>query len=146
MSGVDAVLNFFRSPYFYLIVRLLLLFAGALYLAVVFWTYQDAKRRGALAFYWALIVLIANFFGWIIYLIVRPPEYVEDARERELEIKEKEAHLEAELSCAGCGKPVGDDFLVCPYCIRELKKACINCGKPLKLTWRACPYCKSEVA
>lgn len=146
MAGIDAVLNFFRSPVFFFAVRLIVLFLIALYLALVYWTYRDAKKRGALAFYWALIVLVSSFFGWIIYLIVRPPEFLEDAHERELEIKEKETVLGAENFCGGCGKPVKDDYMICPYCLRDLKRACIQCGKPLKLTWRACPYCKAEAS
>ena len=33
------------------------------------------------------------FVGTVIYLIVRPPEYLEDVRERELEIAAAEARL-----------------------------------------------------
>lgn len=145
MESIDTILGFFSSPMFYLGVRLMLLFIAALYLALVYWTYRDAKKRGALAFYWALIVLVSNFFGWIVYLIVRPPEFVDDVRERDLEIREKESILRADLTCPSCSKPIEDEFLICPYCLRELRRNCQECQKPLKLTWRACPYCRSEV-
>ena len=35
------------------------------------------------------------FIGTIVYLIVRPPEYLDDVRERELEIAAAEARLAA---------------------------------------------------
>ena len=37
------------------------------------------------------------FAGWIVYLVVRPPEFVDDARERELEIRAREARAGARL-------------------------------------------------
>ncbi len=75
--------------------NLLGLFAIVLYGAIVFWTYRDAERRGAMGWFWALVTLIFfPFFpypGWIIYLIARPAESVDDVHERELEIRAKEA-------------------------------------------------------
>jgi hypothetical protein len=67
-----------------------------LWLALVYWTYQDARRRieapGPVAACVALSVLIP-FLGTVIYLIVRPPEYLDEARERELELLALEQRL-----------------------------------------------------
>ena len=45
------------------------------------------------------------FIGTIVYLIVRPPEYLEDVRERELEIAAAEARLRSleHPHCQYCG-------------------------------------------
>jgi hypothetical protein len=67
-----------------------------LWLALIYWTYQDARRRidapGPVAACVALSVLIP-FLGTVIYLIVRPPEYLDEARERELELLALEQRL-----------------------------------------------------
>lgn len=134
------------SAYFQLSIRLCALFGVIVWLALIFWTYRDADRRGSLAIYWAAVVFFFNFPGWIVYLIVRPPEYEEDMRERELEIKTKEAVLaRADVVCPACMKPVKDDFLICPYCQKKLKKSCPNCSKPLAMSWVVCPYCKTSL-
>lgn len=141
---MDFLLKLFDYTFFQIWMRLFGLFAIVLWLSLVYRTYKDAQRRGAMPLYWAFVVLLFNIFGWLIYLMVRPSEYLADARERELEIKEKELLLRrSDLFCPGCNKPLEDDFLVCPYCLKELKQACPRCGRALTINWRACPYCKS---
>jgi RNA polymerase subunit RPABC4/transcription elongation factor Spt4 len=80
-----------------------------------------------------------------VYLVVRPPETMEDVRERGLEIRAREAQLARDYdSCPSCFKPVEKDFLICPYCMKKLRKPCVECGKALKLNWQVCPYCKTK--
>ena len=68
------------------------------------------------------------FIGTIVYLIVRPPEYLDDVRERELEIAAAEARLASSSSCACpyCGFDVEKTFLRCPNCLRRLKEPCTS--------------------
>jgi len=78
---------------------------------------------------------------------VRPPEYLDDVRERELEIQAAEARL-AEIGyqvCPYCDFEVEKDFLRCPNCMRKLKDPCTNCGKPLDPMWKICPFCEAEI-
>lgn len=125
--------------------QLCTLFFIVFHLALVFWTFRDANRRGAMGWFWALAALIFPIAGWVIYLVVRPPEFAEDARERELEIRAKEISLTRDYeSCPACFKPVDSDFLICPSCMKKLRKPCIECGKALKLNWGVCPYCKTK--
>ena len=70
------------------------LFFVILHFALVFWVYRDADRRGAMGWFWALATLIFPLAGFLVYLVVRPPEYLADARERELEIRAKEVELQ----------------------------------------------------
>ncbi|MDO8886127.1 zinc ribbon domain-containing protein [Candidatus Oleimmundimicrobium sp.] len=86
-----------------------------------------------------------NIFGLIVYLILRPPEYLADVQERELEILAKEETLNSELTCYGCHQPIEPDFLICPYCMKRLKKSCPACNHPLDLNWKVCPYCKTSL-
>jgi RNA polymerase subunit RPABC4/transcription elongation factor Spt4 len=133
------------SPLFKLVTQLCVLFFIVLWIATAFWVTRDANRRGAMGWFWGLTALVFPLAGWIVYLVVRPPEFLEDARERELEIRAKEIALQRDFeSCPACYKPVEKDFLICPYCMKKLRKPCIECGKALRLNWAVCPYCKTK--
>lgn len=133
------------APQIRLVTQLCTLFGIVLWLALVFWTYRDASRRGAMAWLWAFAALLFPVAGWIIYLVVRPPEYADDVRERDLEIRAKEVALQRDYeTCPACYKPVERDFLICPNCMKKLKKPCIECGKAMRLNWSVCPYCKTK--
>ena len=132
-----------------LAVNLLILFLVVIWLALVYWTYADARRRIAdpLLVGCATAASLFPFVGTIVYLIVRPPEYLEDVRERELEIAAAEARLSnlEHIHCQYCGFEVEKAFLRCPSCLRRLKEPCGVCGKPLDPRWKICPYCEAEV-
>src|SRR3954467_2328770 len=95
----------------------------------------------------ATVAALFPFFGTIVYMIVRPPEYLDDVRERELEMQAAEARLHGAgyLLCPHCDHEVKDDFLRCPHCLRKLKDPCANCAKPLDPAWKICPYCEAEI-
>src|ERR1700709_2932047 len=72
-----------------LVAPLFVLMAVVLWLALIVYTYLDARRRISDPFLVACAT-VASFFPYIgtaVYTIVRPPEFLEDAHERELEIK-----------------------------------------------------------
>ena len=132
-----------------LAIDLLILFLVVIWLALVYWTYADARRR--ISDPWiigsATVASLFPFVGTLVYVIVRPPEYLDDVRERELEIQAAEARL-AELGyhlCPHCDYEVEKDFLRCPNCMRKLKDPCPVCGKPLDPNWRICPFCEAEI-
>ena len=132
------------------VVSLLVLFLVALYLALVYWTYSDAKRRvgDSLVVACATVAsFLFPFLGAIVYLILRPPEYIEDARERELEMAAAEMRLMQlhDQACPNCGYGVERSFLRCPNCQTRLKQPCTTCRKPLDPRWKVCPYCEAPV-
>ncbi|HST54505.1 MAG TPA: zinc ribbon domain-containing protein [Solirubrobacteraceae bacterium] len=132
-----------------LVIDLLILFAVVLYLSLIYWTYADARRRivDPMLVGCATAASVFPFVGTAVYLILRPPEYLEDVRERELEMQAAEARLQQlDMSlCRHCDYPIERDFLRCPSCLRKLKERCVSCSKPLDPTWSICPYCESEV-
>lgn len=133
------------SGEFILARQLCTLFFIVFHFALTFWTFRDADRRGAMAWFWALTTFIFSLAGWAIYLVVRPPEQKADVRERDLEIRAKEVSLARDLeTCPACFKPVEKDFLLCPSCMKKLRKPCVECEKALKLNWNVCPYCKTK--
>ena len=130
-------------------INLLILVLVVVWLALVYWTYADARRRIAdpMLVACATCASLFPFIGTIVYMIVRPPEYLDDVRERELEMQAAEARLAESgyLVCPHCEQHVEKDFLRCPNCMRKLKDPCANCGKPLDPQWPICPYCEAEV-
>ncbi|HUR84254.1 MAG TPA: zinc ribbon domain-containing protein [Solirubrobacteraceae bacterium] len=133
-----------------LAVNMLILFLVVIYLALVYWTYMDAIRRieDPMLVICATVASLFPFVGTILYVIVRPPEYLDDIRERELEMQAAEARLH-ELNymlCPHCDYEVEKDFLRCPSCTRKLRDPCASCRKPLDPTWKLCPYCEAEIS
>jgi RNA polymerase subunit RPABC4/transcription elongation factor Spt4 len=145
---VNDILNFFRLPIWKYLIYGIIFILIIVWLAFVYWTYRDSRlRNGGVVspIFWALTVLVLNFLGLFLYLILRPPEYIEDVVERDLEIKRAEMLLDSRFkSCPECRNEIKEDFLICPYCRKKLKTSCISCKKPLSLNWKVCPYCKTS--
>jgi hypothetical protein len=148
-SLFGGVNDFFSSQTWFLIRNLSIFFVAVFWLAVAYWVYKDARRRiddpwlVAMA---TILGLVPPFVGAIIYLFFRPPEYLDDVRERELEIRAMEERLaRRDLYCPVCRAEVEPSFLVCPVCTTKLKQACTSCGSPLEALWQICPYCETPV-
>ncbi|HVX33388.1 MAG TPA: zinc ribbon domain-containing protein [Solirubrobacterales bacterium] len=129
---------------------LVLLLLIVVWLALIVYTFLDARRRISDPFLVACAT-IASFFpyiGTIIYTIVRPPEFLEDAHERELEIRAAELRVRQlrEQTCPNCEYPVEKNYLRCPNCQRRLKDPCPTCGEPVDPRWSLCPFCETALA
>jgi hypothetical protein len=133
-----------------LVATLFVLMLVVLWLALIVYTYLDARRRISDPFLIACAT-VASFFPYIgtaVYAIVRPPEFLEDAHERELEIKAAELRVRQlrDQTCPNCEYPVEKNFLRCPNCQRRLKDPCPTCSKPVDPRWGLCPYCETTLA
>ena len=119
------------------------------WLATVYWVYKDARRRIEdpwLVGMATVLGAVPPFLGPLIYMLFRPPEYLDEVRERELEMLAMEERLaEHGLRCPVCRGPVEASFLVCPVCTTRLKQACTECAAPLEPIWQVCPYCATPV-
>ena len=132
-----------------LAVNLIVLFLIVVYLALIYWTYLDARRRieDPILIACATAASVFPYLGTIVYTILRPPEFLEDREERELELRAAELELRqrVEQSCPHCEYPVDRSYLRCPNCERRLRNPCRQCHKPLDPRWGICPYCETEV-
>jgi Double zinc ribbon len=130
-----------------LAVNLLILFLVVLWLALIAWTYFDARRRveDPVLVACATAASLFPFVGTIVYSILRPPEFLADKRERELEVRASELRVRQleEASCPNCEHPVERTFLRCPNCRARIKDPCESCGKPIDPRWSICPYCET---
>ena len=126
----------------------LVAFVVLFWLATVYWVWKDSHRRIDDLRLVGIATLLGAvpFFGPLIYMLFRPPEYLEDVRERELEIRAIESRLGGpDMSCSVCGCEIEPDFLVCPVCTTKLRAACTSCSRPLEPAWQVCPYCETPV-
>ncbi len=104
-----------------------------IWIFVIVWVYRDAERRGMNGVLWALLVLIGNIIGLLIYLIVRSDS-----------IPALKAGHETQ-ECPSCQKQVDASFVFCPYCAARLHAVCPECGKPTEENWKACPHCGKKL-
>jgi hypothetical protein len=147
-SAFSSVHDFFHSSAWYVIRNLAILLVIVFWVATVYWVYKDARRRIAdrLLVFVSTALGVLPFLGPLIYMLFRPPEYLEDVRERELEIRAMEERLgTGDARCPVCRAHVDDDFLVCPVCTTRLRQACTACSKPLEAAWQICPYCETPI-
>ena len=132
-----------------LVINLLVLFLVVVYVALIYWTYLDAKRRidDPVLIACATAASVFPFIGTVVYTILRPPEFLEDREERGLELRAAELRLRQliEQSCPHCEYPIERNYLRCPNCERRLRNPCRKCSKPLDPKWGRCPYCETEV-
>jgi hypothetical protein len=145
-SGIS---DFFNSGTWLVIRNLLIFMAVVFWASLGYWAYKDARRRVEdpwLVAMATLVGLVPPFLGPFVYMLFRPPEYLEDVRERELEIKAIEERLGGSLRCPVCRSAVDSSFLVCPVCTTKLKQACVTCKSPLEAAWQVCPYCETPIA
>ena len=130
-----------------LFVNLLVLFLVVVWIALIVWTYLDARRRirDPVLVACAAGASLFPFVGTIVYSILRPPEFLDDAHERELEIRAAELRVKQleEQSCPSCGYPIERTYLRCPSCRTRVKDPCESCGKPIDPRWAICPYCET---
>lgn len=133
-----------------LVVSLIILMLVVVWLALIVYTFLDAKRRISDPFLIGcatIASMIIPYLGTAVYAILRPPEFLDDARERELEIRAAELRLRQlrDHICPGCSYPVEKNYLRCPRCQRRLKDPCPGCGKPVDPRWALCPFCETAL-
>jgi hypothetical protein len=145
---LDFVSDFFNSEEWLVIRNVTLFFLVVFWLASAYWVYKDARRR--IDDPWLLAMAVAlgvfpPFVGPLLYMLFRPPEYLEDVRERELEIKAMEDSIDVAERCPVCRAAIEATFLACPVCATKLKDSCRRCKAPLEPLWQICPFCETPV-
>lgn len=121
--------NIFRYSSFSLMSLVLLI----IWIAVIVWVYRDAEKRGMNGILWALLVLIGNLIGLIIYLIVRSDSSREPPAKSKLR------------SCPECKQTVGPNYAFCPHCGSSIQNICPGCKKPTEKDWKVCPLCGEKL-
>jgi len=94
------------------------------------WVLADARKRGLRRpFFWALLALLGNVIGAVVYVLVRDEQ-------------------PTQRSCDACGRLVSSGHAACPWCgslQSTSRRSCGQCRNDLDPGWRFCPYCRTEV-
>lgn len=144
----ETVNKIISSPLWTLALYVFLFFLVVFWLVLVFWTIKDARKRiddPIIVAVAVLTSLVLPYMGTLVYLILRPAEYLAEARERELEMRAMEQELQTLRACPSCGGLVRPDYLACPNCRRPLRTSCSYCDRVLEPGWKLCPYCGRDV-
>lgn len=131
-----------------LVITILLGYVVVLWFALTVWAGMDILVRSRNWFVRIgsiLLVGLGFFFGFILYLIVRPQVTLEDRKLHELEEKmlENQTHT---FVCPRCSEFIRDDFLFCSSCGLVVRKECPSCKKALEIVWQQCPFCGFHVS
>lgn len=143
----QSIENILGSPFWGLSFYVFIFCLVVLWLALVVWTYKDARKRlddRVIILVSVLTSLVLPFMGTLVYAILRPAEYLVDTRERELEMRAMEQELQSMRACPSCGEVIRSDYVACPNCRRALRSTCPTCDRVLEPTWKLCPYCGQD--
>jgi hypothetical protein len=130
-----------------LVSAVLLGYLVVMWLALTAWTAIDIFSRTSnwfVRFGAVILVGLGSVFGFLLYLIVRPPTTLEDKEIRDLEEKILESQSRVS-TCPKCGEILRDDFLFCTNCATAVKRQCPGCQRALEVSWAQCPFCGTFV-
>ena len=116
----------------------------ALWFALVVWTYHDAvlrSRNPLMQVFSTLIVVLFFIPGTVIYLLLRPRETLEERQQRWIEEEYLAQELDEILACPSCSRAVREEWIYCPSCRFQLRRACQGCGRLVETGWEMCAFC-----
>jgi RNA polymerase subunit RPABC4/transcription elongation factor Spt4 len=143
-SFFSTINKIIHSPLWAVSAYVFLFCLAVLWLALVLWTFKDARKRiddPIIVGVAVLTSLVLPYIGTVVYAMLRPAEYLSEVRERELEMRAMEQELQIMRACPSCGEIVRPDFVACPSCRRPLRSQCPSCERVLEPSWKLCPYC-----
>ena len=120
-------------------------FIVGLYILSIVYVFKDAKKRCDSNWGWFGAFAFIPLFGLIVYLVLRPRDYIADRNEQQLDMSLREHQLDEYGTCPNCGETIGPNFVVCPHCNTQVRNVCPSCHRPLDPDWLVCPYCRTKI-
>ena len=112
-SFFGGIHSFFQSATWVAIETVVALFVVLVWTATIYWVRKDAKRRIASKSLIQLVTILGAvppFLGPLVYMLFRPPEYIEDVRERRLSVSAPSAKFDSKMG----GSASLDDMVLVP--------------------------------
>jgi hypothetical protein len=117
------------------------------WLVVTSWIWVDSDERTTnkwMRLFYVLIGLIP-VLGWIIYLIVRPSETIDEIYWGDLERRYLKYEAKDLGDCPRCGTQLYPSFIFCPNCKKRLKRKCSECGVYVDMEYKYCTNCGNKM-
>ena len=122
---------------------------ATLWFAGVAWAANDARRRTTdPTVQWLSVLAPGLLFipGLLLYVALRPPETLEERRERRWELEVFAQQASSMPVCGSCQRRLREDFIKCPYCGYAQGARCVACDRLNASEWILCPYCGTQKA
>jgi uncharacterized OB-fold protein len=133
---------------FIILTAFALAFILALWISLIIWTLRDIRLRTKdrlFRFLALLSVIVFNFPGFLIYLILRPRSTFSESYQSALEEEALLQSIDGFDTCPACGHQTNTSWNYCPFCEQPLQLQCKHCGGRIKPEWNACPECGTAV-
>lgn len=131
------------------IVWKILIFAFIIFWIVVLdWIWADSGERTSnkrSRILYIILAILFNVFGWLIYLIIRPNQTIEEVYWADLERRYLKYETSELGDCPKCGTQLYPGFLYCPNCNYRLKRKCPSCGVYVDKQSNFCPFCGAVI-
>lgn len=134
---------------FQLVWKIVILAFVIFWIVVLDWVWLDASERTTnkrARIIYLLLVLFFNVIGWIIYLIIRPSQTIEQIYWSDLERRYLKYETAELGDCPKCGTQLYPGYIYCPKCGLELKTKCKGCDVYIEKTNEYCPFCGTKVS
>jgi len=142
----EMILGFFEGITkidFNFVWTLLLIALGIFWIVVLYWVWLDSGDRtsstGARVGY-VLLTLCLSIPGLIIYLLIRPPQTIEEIYWADLERRYLKYETSELGDCPRCGTQLFPGFKYCPNCRLLLKVKCPSCEVEMDKYYQYCPH------
>jgi len=114
------------------------------WIVVLDWVWLDAGERTSnktARVIYLLLVIFFNVFGWIMYLILRPSQTIEQIYWADLERRYLKYETAELGDCVKCGTQLYPGYTFCPTCGLDIKIKCRACDVYIEKNSEYCPYC-----
>lgn len=118
------------------------------WIVVVYWVWLDSGERTSnekVRVLYVFLVILLNVVGWIIYLIIRPSQTIEEVYWSDLERRYLKYETAELGDCPKCGTQLYPGYTHCPNCRYRLKVKCSRCDVYIDRKNKYCPYCGNEM-
>jgi hypothetical protein len=125
----------------------LMLISIIFWIVVTSWIWVDSDERTTnkwMRLFYVIIGLIP-VLGWIIYLIVRPSETIDEIYWGDLERRYLKYEAKDLGDCPRCGTQLYPGFIFCPNCKKRLKRKCPRCDVFVDMEYKYCTNCGNRM-
>ena len=141
------IVNGIASANYNLIGTIFILVAIIFWVVVTSWIWIDSDERTTNKWIRIFYVVIGMIpvLGWIIYLIVRPPETIDEIYWGDLERRYLKYEAKDLGDCPQCGTQLYPGYIFCPNCNKRIKTKCSRCGVYVDLDSKYCVHCGNQI-